>query len=262
MIVVTSLAPCFSRRDKDGREIGEAYRNACLASWRQIANQIYTVNAAKETLEVRDVKRLSVCRDASEETGRPLPYLQDIVDAALSRDGERILIVNGDIYLRDPGALLAARPGVAVVSKRIDVDDLNSTGKVHFHGYDAFAVHRQDLAGLVCGGIFGAPWYDHYLPMRLLERGVEVKVVHVASHLRHPLNWSWPLWERLGWQFAQTVPGLLPPFWRFRRVFRRAKGPRVLHELSRRTYSYIDGGSGQDTCVTQGRPGSGQAAVE
>jgi hypothetical protein len=73
-----------------------------------------------------------------------------------------------------------------------------------------------DLAQLRVGRaslVFGAPWWDHYVPLRLLARGSELVFAAqpVAFHLRHQQRWNWDLWRDMGERFIEEIRPALPP---------------------------------------------------
>src|SRR4051794_17214820 len=153
-----------------------------------------------------------VNRDASPVTGRPNVFLSDLLSAAsMEAAGGPVVIMNADLLIR-PGTALAAAvreigPGELIFSRRIDIERPDQTdGMPWLHGYDFFAGHAEDIARLPDGGmVFGAPWWDHYLPLMMFGQGCRIYQTGPAVlHLAHEVQW-WQGWEELGHRFIAEV---------------------------------------------------------
>lgn len=214
----TSLPPAMSRQDANGREIGSTYQSACISSWQKLGFKIHSVNSRAE-LETMPKRPLSVhfhaCdTDARFRTGRPHIYFHDLIRNALRAESDQIVITNADILLEPAFELKSLvaklRPGRALIANRTDISDIGSRrGTRYVDGYDFFAVHRRDLSLVEDASlIFGAPWWDHFLPTYLCSKGIELQRVNerFAYHLLHGNRWSSDLWQKVGLTYAE--------FWR------------------------------------------------
>ncbi len=213
--LLTSIPPRFARRDGSGVDVGPAYAAQCVRSWRECGFEPHTVNAAAEEsaglIGSEAIRRLDVARDARPLCGKPLVWLDDLLRAARSVSDGPVAITNADILL-EPAAeaarlVAALRPGQCVVAKRVDVPTLGARdGQAYPEGYDFFAFHVEDLRGLgESPFVFGLPWWDQYLPIALLLRGVRPVPLPgpFAYHLLHQERWDWELWARLGRQYLE-----------------------------------------------------------
>ncbi len=60
------------------------------------------------------------------------------------------------------------------------------------------------------GLIFGAPWWDHWLPIIAREAGMRLQQTGPQiDHLNHEDRWDWKLWHDLGWQYAAKAKPLI-----------------------------------------------------
>ena len=206
--IITSLPPNLSRLDARGEEIGADYQERCIESWHRAGFEPISVNSTSESYR-HSVRMIPVSRDASTVTGRPNVFLADLLAVASNEAaGGPCVLMNADLLIR-PGTALAAkvlelRPGEFIFSRRIDIDRPDQTyGMPVLFGYDFFAGHADDISGLPDGGmVFGAPWWDYYLPLMMFGRGCRIYQTEPAVlHLAHEVKW-WEAWEDLGHRFV------------------------------------------------------------
>ncbi|SLN09754.1 hypothetical protein ROG8370_00078 [Roseovarius gaetbuli] len=215
--IVTSIPPFFSRKDAMGQEIGDAHLSACIKSWRACGFEPVTVNAETEALhpliKEHDVRVVRVTRDASEFTGRPHVFMNDLLNAALSLQSERIFIINADIELEmDETAkqrLANLGPTQAIGVRRRDYHGDNTKADAPYDGgIDLLGAGREALANIDCGQlIYGMPWWDHYLPLMLFWQNCEflpgtgIKIWHLA----HDGRWNKKQYIRSGQEFRRLL---------------------------------------------------------
>jgi len=194
--LVTSLPPSLSRLDAEGEEIGADYQERCIESWYRAGLEPLSVNSASEAYR-HSVRMVPIGRDASALTGRPNVFLADLLAVASEEaEGGPVVLMNADLLIR-PGTELAAavrelRRGEFIFSRRIDIDRPDQMNGMPFRlGYDFFAGHADDLAELVDGGmVFGAPWWDYYLPLMMFAQGCRMYQSEPAvMHLAHEVQW-------------------------------------------------------------------------
>lgn len=196
-------------------------------------------------------------RDARAEAGRPLPYVYDLLQAAMGFGSTHIVITNADIRIA-PSFDLAARvgalrPGCALIGRRVDVADPGLlTGAPYHLGYDFVAMHREDAAAIPdLGLVFGMPWWDYFLPTWIGLRGgrlIEIEP-RFLFHLRHTARWEDRDWSEVGWSYnARLVDELgtatmaRPAAQRFRqdrRVALKGRRAHVIHRLRRAAASLV-----------------------
>lgn len=260
----TSIPPRMSRLDANGAEIGEAYQRDCIASWRRAGFEPVSVNSANEAPPLA-LRVISVDRDASAITGRPHVFLADLLAvAARESRGRSFALANADLILTAPDIVdrvAQLQPGEFMFSRRLDIDRIDQTqGTPYPYGYDFFAGHSADLEGLYDSGmVFGAPWWDHWLPIMMLMRGRHIRQYEpTVLHLNHVERWDSSVWTRLGQRFVQAIrpdatdktyrkrldDAITPPrrslrFWK-RRPSDAEKTKRMLHRVSDANLLFLD----------------------
>ncbi len=198
--VATSLAP--------GRDI-ELQRTA-IESWQRIG---FTVSSLNDPREVPEVKRqfpgvavMSATRTAEKATGKPLPYVVDLLRTAAAHNKTASVVgfMNADIILRSGPALgqvLASTAAhAAVLLPRVDIPDIKSAGlfvptgsEKYSVGYDGVFMPPRMIENLP-ENIFciGMPFWDYWLPLMLALQGLDVKTIAspVALHVHHETRWD------------------------------------------------------------------------
>ena len=209
--LITSLPPSLSRVDAQGEEIGADYQERCIESWHRAGFKPISVNSTNESYR-HSTRMIAVSRDASAVTGRPNVFLADLLAVASNEaEGGPVVLMNADLLIR-PGTALAAavlelRPGEFIFSRRNNIDRPDQTNGFPFLlGYDFFAGHADDIAGLPDGGmVFGGPWWDYYLPLMMFAQGCRIYQTESAVlHLAHAVQWS-EAWEELGNRFIAEI---------------------------------------------------------
>ena len=240
----TSLPPRISRTNAAGDEIGESYQAFCIASWIDAGFAPSTVNARSEPIDpdVR-VRQVTVERDASAITGKPHPYLADLLSAIAEQASGPFALVNADIVTPSGAALAkkvtSLRPGQMIFSRRLDVAELGTSGSPYFAGYDFFAAHSEDVAGLAKTRlVFGTPWWDHFFPLAMHLHGCEITQVEPqVIHLRHHERWDWATYRKLGDRFIAEVQPIVAEgeyAWHLRRILAGGtNGRRAVRDLTR-----------------------------
>jgi hypothetical protein len=206
----TSIPPAMVRTNDAGDEIGRQYQQDCLISWEEAGFTTTTINARAERLDL-DVRRITIDRDASEITGRPHPYFGDLLSAVAADIDGPFALANADIAIPAESRLAetthSLKPGQVIFSRRVDVGPDGKIG-AYRHGFDFFAVHTSDLSRdlLESSLVFGAPWWDHYLPLALHMLGHRVtQIVPEVTHMEHDERWSWAVWSCLGRRFIDEI---------------------------------------------------------
>jgi hypothetical protein len=202
MNLYTSIPPKVIRF-VDGEDVGQAWTQMCVNSWREAGYNIYSVNSAKESTSVAalypSVNIIETDRDGTEKVGRPLVYVSDIFAAAKQANEPTFALVNADIMiLKDAAAILKnwePEKGFAY-STRLDIDDTKGKNPRLHGGVDFLILRTTDVLELKLPDIlFGTPWWDYWLPCSLNCRGVKgrrlsVNNQPVIAHLFHDERWS------------------------------------------------------------------------
>lgn len=207
LAIATSLAPRGVRNQQQA-----------VNSWLAQGFRVVSLNAADEVTALQrlfpDVEFVPVTRDARGKYGKPYVYFDDFL-AYFRECGDPVCgIVNSDVHLLSEYALPAFFAGEAkdglVFGSRIDVKSLGQRqGSMYHAGFDFFFFDRKLLelypAEEFC---IGQPWWDYWLPLMALNRGVPVKrlMTPVAFHLKHPVQWQPEVRTQLGLAMAKHIP--------------------------------------------------------
>lgn len=234
--LITSIPPRMSRIDANGVEIGPEYQSRCIDSWRTAGFDPVSINSSREP-KPDGVRVIEVDRDAACLTGRPHVYFADMLTAGIA-SGTVFAITNADVTMAPHlGASVAAmRPGEMIFSRRVDIDHMGeTTGEPWPVGFDFFAMHAENASWMPnLGMVFGAPWWDHYLPIMMHALKVRVRQIEPAVyHLKHDDRWDWQTWTVLGHRLfsgIRTERGNLDYLQRMRRAELRRTG-RVLSDI-------------------------------
>ncbi|CAK8724236.1 hypothetical protein LDFHOB_14060 [Candidatus Electronema aureum] len=208
--VITSIPPVSPSRKIDTNEVGITYRNLCINSWKEVGDDIISVNNIHETNilnKIDGIEVYAVNSDGSSVSGRPLVLFNDLIDCAIQSDSKFILITNSDIFLTNTDDLKkqirSLDKGEAIVSRRINVESLKENkGYTYRLGYDLFVLHRSDLEKIYKQKtmFFGEPWWDYFFLSIILLHGMRIK--HIDSsyvlHLSHKEAFSTERWNLIG----------------------------------------------------------------
>jgi hypothetical protein len=200
------------RLDPMGRDIGDAYQQQCIESWRRSGFDPVSVNSANEPYN-HSVRMVPASRDASRITGRPHVFLSDLLAVASAEaSGRPFAVMNADLLIPRRAALATKvsdlPAGEFLFSRRVDIDQPTEIrGQPWYDGYDFFAGHADDISCLPDAGmVFGAPWWDHLLPLLMFTQGCRIYQFEPSvRHLKHDEQWSWAVWEKLGNRFITEV---------------------------------------------------------
>ena len=206
--VVTSLMP---------RRL--SVQQAAVKSWQAIDWNILSVNSPNEIAEMRGrfpgVEFIATDRNAAHEVGKPLIYFDDLLLALEKTDADVLGIINSDIIIVQNATLPSADElaqaaeysltfGNRVNSQHEDVFD----GEYYLGGYDWFLFGRDILKiSLGSGLIFGAPWWDFWMPMAAILGHRDLINIRrpFAFHPDHPLGWNEEAFLNLGRRFAGAL---------------------------------------------------------
>ena len=188
--LVTSLVP------------GQRVDIQCEAaqSWREYNFEIVSLNTQSEidklAGKVPNVRFLPQPRDGRIIAGKPVIYVNDILDYLRETKHKICGIINSDIFLA-PGYQIKERIGTAVngtllISPRTDVSNFTAVnGTLDPYGFDAFFFEREMLTlwdqTQFC---LGMPFWDHWFSiMPILNKQTVTKFVSSGiQHIPHPVH--------------------------------------------------------------------------
>jgi len=196
----------------------EAQQGA-INSWLSLGFDVVSVNVPGEVEYLRAefpaVRFATIVRPESGQNERPNVAINDILPLLAAASGRICGIVNSDISFRVGNDFLAfieenAAEGM-VFGSRIDVDsDNHESGREYCLGFDYFFFDKN-LIPLFPATIFslGMPYWDYWLPMTLLLKGVRVKrlISPIAFHISHHSDWDKHL-EQFGSKFLEALESL------------------------------------------------------
>ncbi len=204
VVIVTSIAPGKVENQR-----------AAVESWLSLGFNVVSLNNQEEVNQLKPIYKNvtfhAVERDAQLEAGRPLVYLDDIFQYLRERGTKICGIVNSDICLKADKNFLSfvcqQAEKAMVLASRVDVHSLEDRrGETYIHGFDAFFFDKQLLEYFPTSQFcLGLPWWDYFVPLIVQLRGFVTKyvVTNVAYHVKHQVNYSHDLWQKMGIHFTE-----------------------------------------------------------
>lgn len=215
--LLTSIPKNTLRQDCHGTEIGRDYLRSCIESWQNSGFTPISVNSQKEIQvncpDMEGVRYISVKRDASHATGKPLIYLNDLIHVAVTLASGPVVITNADIFLDCTQEIRTfiqrLKPGKCLILKRFEIETAYARNGVESSfGYDFFAFHVKDIQKYAESKlVFGMPWWDHYVPIFLAFHGVSIltESTPCVFHLVHNERWNANHGVKYGFKFMDIV---------------------------------------------------------
>lgn len=196
IVLGTSLAPFDFKKQE-----------IAVNSWIKNGFRVVSCNTKNE-IEILEehfgrlkVEFVAVERDATSIVGKPLPYIQDILDTVAQGTEQVCGFVNSDIIMADmPDGMLdflvreADNSLIFVHRNEIDcINDINNLNwRIHFEGIDLFLIDRKLAHGFYDDGFFVQSVWDLGILTKCDIMGIKVKelVNPIIFHLRHTLKWD------------------------------------------------------------------------
>ncbi len=216
-VLVTSIPPKIKRVGPNGEMLGLEYMQSCVDSWINSGFTPISVNSRREFAttpkHIKGVEYVFVDRDANAFVGKPLVYIQDMLRIGANRSEGFFVLTNADILLKSSKdvfeSLSRVCSGQFIAERRFDIPSTDCISGVKFSdGYDFFAFNSEDILSYSDEGfVFGVPWWDHYLPLKMALAGLEKIDIEkpFVYHLRHSERWDPDLWRMFGSVFMRII---------------------------------------------------------
>ena len=214
--LATSIPPAF-QRISGGKDVSTDYQMSCIDSWINSGFNVISINSELEKNNLISDSRITVHytdTNASHITKKPLVYIESIINILSLEETNIVVITNADIMVKfsneDLKKIENLSPGQALIASRIDVSDYHNVNyeTEYKEGFDFICMHKEDLSKIRGSGlVFGAPWWDHYIPLVLALKGVKLSKLHSSSilHLKHSERWSKDAWIYCGEIFVENI---------------------------------------------------------
>lgn len=178
-----------------------------IKSWIENGFDVVSFNCSEEIEILRPyfqetgVQFVEIERDASEEAGKRIPYIQDILEGAGERSEHICGFFNSDIFLGKMTPELyrfiynEANQSL-VFTRRNEVTDFEDIDKmdwtIHFDGLDLFFVDKKLVPDLFDEGFYvQTTWSACFLEKCRMENIHTKELVNpIAFHKRHSIQWN------------------------------------------------------------------------
>lgn len=180
---------------------------AAVESWIKNGFRVFSCNTKTE-IEILEkyfkninVEFVEITHDASNIVGKPLPFIQDILNIVSKRTKSICGYINSDIIISDmPDGMYefieaeAENSFVFVrrneISNIDDICDLN--WKIHFDGIDMFLLDKKLVDNFFDDGFFVQSVWDLCILIKAVILGIKIKelINPIAFHMNHPLKWN------------------------------------------------------------------------
>lgn len=192
-------------------------QSRCIKTWDGWGATIYSINSKSEIEILKpyfdNVTFIECDRNAAEYYGKPLIYLDDLLNCRQWNDADIICIVNSDIYFDDALFmnndyldLLNKAKTEPIIAHRFDVRDGQRT--LLQYGIDVFLLSGADVKKIPpTRYAIGAPWWDYYIPLLSLFGVFECShwICDWILHDAHPQNYSTESHIELGYYTMDAI---------------------------------------------------------
>ncbi len=245
MIIFTSISPrALDRQQK------------AIASWHELEFRVVSINSRDEVgslgSQYPDVEFRVAERDASTITDRPLIFINELLGHAARSKADVCGIINADIEIVPDRRLIdtlhSETRDSLLYASRVDVTDSSESagptlGEPYVWGYDAFFFHPSVFGAIPPSSFcLGAPWWDYWLPVAAVKRGVDIKYLlsDAFLHQKHATNYDENLWNKLGIAFADLFDRRIAAELRSQLRRESEQINRGLTDLSAKAVSFLD----------------------
>jgi len=191
-------------------------------SWLMLGFKVISFNCRAEIELLQKgypaVTFIEVSRTAQVKAGKPLVYLDDILNNLQKLPYRYLGYVNSDVVLLDKNQdneyLIESikkqlDQGQLLYASRLDVESFEDMQGVEYaKGYDLFFFNRFVLAKLPAADyIIGLPWWDYYLLVAAVINGITLAKIDnpLLVHKKHEFFYKAELW----YEFAEKMVAYL-----------------------------------------------------
>lgn len=175
-----------------------------IRSWIRCGLKVISCNVREEIEKLKDqfsdVEFVEIVRTAK-ETGKPLPYFQDILSLVAQRSDFVCGYINSDIILDGITQEMLAYIGHEAMESLVflhrneinsmhDISEMN--WDMHFDGIDLFFVDKTIAPVFFDEGFYVQSLWCQALLVKCRKQGIKIKelVNPVAFHIRHTIRWD------------------------------------------------------------------------
>lgn len=199
MLIATSLM-----YSKDNLEIEK--QKKAMQTWKDIGFRVISSNVIEEIEVLRevfpDVFFVELKRSGKELTGKPFPFIYDMLQALkgnTQKEDDICGIVNSDIFLKNISAeeiqaYFRVSDNRVLIMHRYDIDEEEDTkGEYYFSGIDVFFFERKYISIFPDKGfMLGRPEWDHWFLYEADNAGMQILEIKnkLAFHIKHRQRWT------------------------------------------------------------------------
>lgn len=199
MLIATSLM-----YSQDKWEIEK--QKKAMQTWEAIGFRVISCNVPEEIELLQkvfpQVTFIELERSGKEKTGKPFPFIYDILqilNSNVHEEKELCGIVNSDIFLKKISADEIRAHFVKyekriLIMHRYDIDDESDiTGEYYFSGIDAFFFQKSCISYFPDKGfMLGRPEWDHWFLYEAQKAGMQILEIKnkIAFHIKHKQRWT------------------------------------------------------------------------
>lgn len=200
MLIATSLM-----YSQDEYEIQKQLK--AIQTWKSIGFEVISCNVAEEIKLLQhffqEITFVELARSGKEQTGKPFPYIYDILQTLKhnchNNKGEICGIINSDIFLKHLSiealqSYFYSTPYTVLILHRYDIEnELDTEGEYYFSGIDVFFFLNDYIDVFPDKGfMLGRPEWDHWFLGEAVKVGMKVREIKnkLAFHIKHKQRWT------------------------------------------------------------------------
>lgn len=178
-----------------------------IQTWKNIGFEVISCNVAEEIKLLQhffqEITFVELARSGKEQTGKPFPYIYDILQTLKhnchNNKGEICGIINSDIFLKHlPIEALQTHfystPDTVLILHRYDIEnELDTEGEYYFSGIDVFFFLNEYIDVFPDKGfMLGRPEWDHWFLGEAVKADMKVREIKnkLAFHIKHKQRWT------------------------------------------------------------------------
>ncbi len=178
-----------------------------IQTWKNIGFEVISCNVAEEIKLLQhffqEITFVELARSGKEQTGKPFPYIYDILQTLKhnchNNKGEICGIINSDIFLKHLSiealqSYFYSTPYTVLILHRYDIEnELDTEGEYYFSGIDVFFFLNDYIDVFPDKGfMLGRPEWDHWFLGEAVKVGMKVREIKnkLAFHIKHKQRWT------------------------------------------------------------------------